>query len=160
MHIDWRVQTRSCPKDHATVWVPIRFMKDFFKVGFFFFFNVGHFFLKVFIEFVIILFLFYVLVFWLRGMWILATQPGIESAPLALEGEVLTTWPPGKSLYEGFWFFASRKLLQKVTWSRLNVRHISLSMIILPFLGCISNSYSYANDLSQLESCQSEDIHP
>ena len=62
----------------------------------------GHFLKKVFIEFVIILFLFYVLVFWLRGMWILATQLGIESAPLALEGELLTTGPPGKSPYEGF----------------------------------------------------------
>ena len=29
---------------------------------------------------------------------ILAPQPGIESAPPALEGEVLTTGPPGKSL--------------------------------------------------------------
>ena len=46
---------------------------------------------KVFIEFVTILFLFYV--FWPRGMWDL-----IEPASLALEGEVLTTGPPGKSL--------------------------------------------------------------
>ena len=28
---------------------------------------------------------------------ILAPQPGVESTPLALEGEVLTTRPPGKS---------------------------------------------------------------
>ena len=28
---------------------------------------------------------------------ILAPKPGIESAPLALEGEVLTTGPPEKS---------------------------------------------------------------
>ena len=33
---------------------------------------------------------------------ILALQPGIEPAPPALEGEVLTTGPPGKSLYNFF----------------------------------------------------------
>ena len=40
--------------------------------------------------------------FWFFG-WkacgILAPLPGIEPAPRALEGEVLTTGPPGKSLY-------------------------------------------------------------
>ena len=50
---------------------------------------------KVFIDFVIILFLF---MFWFLGSGILALRPGIEPAPLALEGEVLTTGPPGKSL--------------------------------------------------------------
>ena len=63
----------------------------------------------MFTEFVTILLLFYVLVFWPRGMWnfseacgilarrgILAPQPGIEPTPPALEGEVLTTGPPGK----------------------------------------------------------------
>ena len=52
------------------------------------------FFKKVFPECVTILLLFYGLVFWPRGM---APQPGIESAYPALEGEVLTTGPPGKS---------------------------------------------------------------
>ena len=43
--------------------------------------------------------MFYVLVFWSRGMWALSSlQPGIEPAPPALEDEVLTTGPPGKSL--------------------------------------------------------------
>ena len=51
---------------------------------------------KVFIEFVTILLLFYVLVFWPQGMWDLP-GPGIEPTPPALEGEVLTTGPPGKS---------------------------------------------------------------
>ena len=40
--------------------------------------------------------------FWFFGCepcGILAPQPGIEPAPPALEGEVLTTGPPGKSLY-------------------------------------------------------------
>ena len=54
---------------------------------------------KVFIEFVTILLLFYVF-FWFFGheaCGILAPRPGIEPAPPALEGEVLTTGPPGKS---------------------------------------------------------------
>ena len=55
--------------------------------------------LKVFIEFVTILLRYYVLVFWPRGMWDLSPRLGIEPAPPALEGEVLTTGPPGKSLF-------------------------------------------------------------
>ena len=35
--------------------------------------------------------------FWPQGKWDLAPQPRIEHTPLALEGEVLTTGPPGKS---------------------------------------------------------------
>ena len=54
--------------------------------------------LKVFIEFVTILLLFYVLVFGPEACGILAPRPGIEPAPPALEGEVPTTGPPGKSL--------------------------------------------------------------
>ena len=49
---------------------------------------------KVFIEFVTILFLFYV---GHEACGIIAPQPGIEPAPPALEGKVLTTGPPGKS---------------------------------------------------------------
>ena len=33
-----------------------------------------------------------------KACGILAPQPGIEPSPLALEGEFLTTGPPGKSL--------------------------------------------------------------
>ena len=43
--------------------------------------------------------------FWLFGpeaCGILACRPGIEPAPPALEGEVLTTGPPGKSLVSTF----------------------------------------------------------
>ena len=54
---------------------------------------------KVFIEFVMILILFYVLVFGLEACGIIAPQPGIEPTPYALEGEILTTGPLGKSLY-------------------------------------------------------------
>ena len=62
---------------------------------FFFFFKIS---LKVFIEFVTIFILFYVLDFWGQGRWDLSSQPGIEPATLALEGEVLTTGPAGKAL--------------------------------------------------------------
>ena len=52
---------------------------------------------KVFIEFVIILLLFYVS--WFFGhvaCGIVVPQPGIETASPTLEGQVLTTGPPGK----------------------------------------------------------------
>ena len=50
---------------------------------------------KVFIEFVTIMFKF----FGPELYGILAPQPGIEPATLALEDEVLTTGPPGKSTF-------------------------------------------------------------
>ena len=54
---------------------------------------------ELFIEFVTILLLFYVLVFFgSEACGILAPRPGIEPVPPALEGKVLTTGPPGKSL--------------------------------------------------------------
>ena len=59
------------------------------------------FFLKS-IEFATIFLLFYALDFWLPGMWDLVPWPGIEPAPTALEGEVSTTGPPGKSLSAPF----------------------------------------------------------
>ena len=46
---------------------------------------------------VTILFLFYVLVFRPQACGILAPRPEIKPAPLALEGEVSTIGPPGKS---------------------------------------------------------------
>ena len=48
---------------------------------------------KVFIKFVTILLLFYTLLFGHEACGILPSQPGLEPAPLALEGEVLTTGP-------------------------------------------------------------------
>ena len=65
----------------------------FFKI----FFWCGPFF-KVFIAFVTILFLFYVWFFGCEACGILAPQPGLKPAPPALEDEVLTTGPPGRSL--------------------------------------------------------------
>ena len=57
-----------------------------------FFKQISFFFLIVLIEFVIILFQF----FGHEACGILAPQPGIEPTPPVLEGEVLTTRPPGK----------------------------------------------------------------
>ena len=80
----------------------------------FFVFDVDIF--KVFIEFVTVLLLYFVTIlllqywvffmFWFFGheaCGILATQPGIEPTPPALEGEVLTTGLPGKSCSYGFY---------------------------------------------------------
>ena len=43
------------------------------------------------------------LVFWPWAMWILDPCPEIELALRELEGEVLTTGPPGKSPSYGLW---------------------------------------------------------
>ena len=52
---------------------------------------------KAFAEFVAVLLMLYDSVFWLQGVWDFSAPPGMEPAPLALEGEVLITGPPGKS---------------------------------------------------------------
>ena len=55
---------------------------------------------KLFTELVTILLLFYVLFYFVPELCgILVPRPGIESSPPALEGKVLTTGPPGKSLH-------------------------------------------------------------
>ena len=54
---------------------------------------------KVLNESVTILLVFHVLFFWLQGMWDLSSQPGTEPTFPALEGDILTTGPPGKSLH-------------------------------------------------------------
>ena len=63
-----------------------------------FFFWMGTIFLKVFVDFVTILLLYYVVFFGLEACGILTPQPGIEPIPPALEGEVLTPGPSGKTL--------------------------------------------------------------
>ena len=68
-----------------------------FFLSFFFFLTWTIF--KVFIEFLTILLLFYVLVYGPEACGILTPQPRIELSFPALEGRVLTTGPPGKSLY-------------------------------------------------------------
>ena len=72
------------------------FFEDFLMPIFIFIFLMPIF--KVFIEFVKILLLFYVLIFFgCEACGIITSWPGIRPVPLALEGEVLTTGPPGKS---------------------------------------------------------------
>ena len=66
-------------------------------------FHVGHFF-KVFLKFVTIFFCFMFQIFGHQTFAVLVPQSGNEPAPLILEGEVLTTRPPGKS---PFWFLIS-----------------------------------------------------
>ena len=52
---------------------------------------------KVFIEFVMILFWFWLDFFGHKARGILAAWPGVKLTPPALEGEVLTNGPLGKS---------------------------------------------------------------
>jgi len=52
---------------------------------------------KIFIEFLAVLFLFYIFTFICNSHGILVPRLGIKPAPPALEGEILTTGPPGKS---------------------------------------------------------------
>ena len=60
--------------------------------------------LKIFTESVTILFLFYVFGFFgPKACGILAHQPGMEPEPPSLEGEVLTSGPPGKFHIYNFW---------------------------------------------------------
>ena len=58
---------------------------------------------KVFIEIVTIFLLFHVLVFWPQSMWDLSslTKNQTHNTP-AMEGEVLTSGQPGKSLQHHF----------------------------------------------------------
>ena len=57
---------------------------------------------KVFIEFITVLLLFVCFNILAFLALILAPQPGIIPTPLALEGEVLTTGPPGNSPKDAF----------------------------------------------------------
>ena len=70
---------------------------------------------KVFIEFVTMLFLFMFWFFGLEPPGIIAPRPGIEPTPSALEGMVLITGPPGKSLEPLFLIFYSESLCCIIT---------------------------------------------
>ena len=85
-------------------------------------------FFKVFIEFVTILLLFYVLVFWPRGIWDLSSRPGIEPTPPALEGEVLTTGLPGKSLSLQFYGWKLKCLPRDAK----GISHLGMSSLLTP----------------------------
>ena len=75
-------------------------------------------FLKVFIEFVRILLRFMSWCFGHEAWKILAPRRGIEPVPPALEGEVLTTWPPGK-LPEGIF----KEILNPVSGTKVSPGH-------------------------------------
>ena len=66
--------------------------------GFFFFFKIflTYIIFKVFTDFITTLFLFCVLIFWPRGMWDPSSLTGAWTHTPWLEGDVLTTGPPGK----------------------------------------------------------------
>ena len=86
----------ECPLESSTLNSTLNFRflpNNFLK---FFFFNVDNF-LKVFIEFVTILLLVSVFFFSHKACGPIVPQPGVKLTPPALEGEVLTTGPPGKS---------------------------------------------------------------
>ena len=74
---------------------------------------------KVFIEFVTPLLLFFALFFWPRGSGILASGPGIEPPPPALEGKVFTVGPPAKSQPIFFLYNCIAMLICICIWSFL-----------------------------------------
>ena len=94
---------------------------------------------KVFIEFVTILLLFYVLVvFGREARGILAPHPGVETACPALEGEVPTTGPPGKSLTDFLILKIHFILGINPTWSdEFFLCAVSLCLLIFILKSCI-----------------------
>ena len=80
--------------------VPVGLFHFFFKI----FFLMWTIFLKSLLNVLQYCFCFMFWFFGREACGILAPRPGTEPAPAALEGEVLTTGPPGKSL-EGLFHF-------------------------------------------------------
>ena len=83
-----------------TITKMLRDLNFYFFQRFFFMWTI----FKAFVEFVTLLFLIYILGFFGHEtcrIW--APQPGIKPALLALEAEVLTSGPPGKSLDFSVW---------------------------------------------------------
>ena len=111
------------------------------KIFFIIFFDVDHFFKKSLLNLLQYCFCF---MFWLVGCkacGILAPRPGIEPSPPALEGEVLTTGPPGKSpashSYAGQCSISNGKYLQlsqrKSTSQGIRVRvsfHLDIFLLL------------------------------
>ena len=83
----WNREKKKEPSEVVTLQPSIFFFSWFISCGPF---------LKS-IKFVTILLLLYILVFWPQGMWDLSPPPRIAPPSPALEGEVFTTGPPGKS---------------------------------------------------------------
>ena len=73
------------------------------KLYFFFFFLGYGPFLKSLLNLLHYCFCFIILAFLATGMWDLSSRSGIKPARPALEGEVLTTGPPGRSLTQILW---------------------------------------------------------
>ena len=96
------VDGRRVSRGHSGVWVMLPTWLLFFFCFVFKIFYLMRTIWKIFTGFVIVLLLFYVLFFFFFGCetcGILTPRPGIESTPSTLEGEVLSTGPPGKSDY-------------------------------------------------------------
>ena len=117
---------------------------------------------KVFIEFVTILLLFYILLFWPWGTWDLSSLTRDQTRTSSLEGEVLTTGPPGRSPKRSFNALPRLKgtitsmtdsgrtwsSKQRSTWimnlscSKAILRpRIQLSHLFLPFIGLVSSVF-------------------
>ena len=79
------------------------------------------------------------------GIW--APRPGMEPAPPALEGEALTTGPPGKSHSYNF----AGRLMNFFSWPVEMTNHIqpifpllcTTSSLPLPFIGLLVNQPQY-----------------
>ena len=80
--------------------------------------------------------------FWFFGheaCGILAPWPGIEPAPPALEGEVLTTGPPGKSLYSAFKTHLSLATLLPLPLLSRIPSYMLCSSLYLSYLSALSH---------------------
>ena len=76
-------------------------------------------------EFFTKLLLFYVSVFWPRGMWDLSSPTRDQTVSPELEGQVLTTGPPGKS--QNLWIFV---LQHRSSQDRVVSGHLDLTVFM------------------------------
>ena len=102
------------------------------------------FFFKLCIEFITILFLFWC--FGFKAYRILAPWPGIAPTPHALEGEVLTTGPPGKALCLDLFF----KTLVSAPGKVLLGQDIVESVLCFPRLCSFHKNFSAVQSLSRV----------
>ena len=104
-----------------------------FKIDFFFFFGCGPIFKLYWICYILLLPCFiFVLCFGCEAREILVPQAGIEPESPALEGEILTTWPPGKSpekyVFSSTWKLMQAKGLLKNFWLVISFRILSIKL--------------------------------
>ena len=93
---------------------------------------------KVCIEFVTILLLFYVLVFWPCGLWILSSQNKESNTTSALEGEFLTTGPPGNSLTD---LEIRLMVIRGEMWGEVINQENGINIYILLYIKQITKTY-------------------